>query len=65
MQSSASLYKAEKTIEPTLQTFQLPQANLGALRYAQPGHPLEMMCHAAPSGDDGWYEARGKESLCV
>lgn len=56
-----------RTIEPTLQTFQLPQANLGGLKYAQADHPLEMMYHRVLSGDYGWYEESGSRGapLCI
>lgn len=53
--------------QPTMQTFQLPQANLGALKYAEADHPLEMMYHRVPSGDYGWYEESGRRRvpLCI
>lgn len=55
----------ERTIELTLHTLQLPQANLGALQYAQTDHPLERMYHRVPSGDYGQYEVSGRKSAFV
>jgi len=55
----------ERTIEPTLQTFQLPQANLRALKHAHSDHPLEVMYHRVPSGDYGWYEVSGRRRVAV
>lgn len=52
--------------EPTLQTFQLAQANPGALKCAQTDHPLEMMYRTVPSGNDGCYEESGRRvPLCI